>query len=732
MRAFFVRFQFLYNYVLWIIFGIILYILSFLLPHSSSLFFLSVSLYLIILPGYLIWRLLRIEAQGIMRLLTFFGLGLAFYLLINLAAVIAGINIDQLLKIYEIILPLLFIGALFFDFLKPPKETPICKWKDIWRRENIIYLVPIILSIFIFLVIEAKGADFNGDPYYHLAIVRKVIEGSKLNPLSLVFSQTGSANPAYAYPAWHIFVAGVSKILNLDIFTVWSKLTLPLLIFVFLVWWQLSKAIFQKRSFAILAFIFFLTFTFFSNVGYLFQRLTVPDTLAQYFLMPLALVLFLDNIADPKTNYKKLSFFALTLVLLLIVHGIHYFYVLCAIIIFVLTHLALERKNYRKTLLVFFWALVPLLILALALEIKDGFISDTLRHFAGSENIDIVYSKFGNLPPPFKYAFLLTPLLVLFLRKAKSTLMLLALMVLTPLIYWTPLRGISSRVLSFVFTDRLMGNAALYYFVFSALVGVAVLFVEKSAVTLGRRGQKIFLGLLLAIFGMLVISEETSGLVSRFTLNIFYSDVISTFIDKHVWLILTIIVILVGGLLIWQERKKRLIEFEEFTNLWRGLAILAIIAFILIAPLWSTGFMLIKASPRLDKSDYADKIIDINLLGGEEAVSFVRDNIPKKSVVLTDQESIKQLSNLADLYMAYNLSTSAEQDLTKAFDENIADSTKTELITSSKYKIDYVYLRPVYLSSAALAHYFESYPNIYQKIYDGEAKIYKINSHANN
>jgi len=723
MKALFLSHKFLCNYVLWIVFGIILYILSLVLSHSSSLFFLIASLYLLIFPGYFIWRLLRIRVEGILRLLTFFGLGLVFYLLINLLAVFVGINIDQLIKIYEIILPLLFIIAFVFDFLKPTQEKAITDWKKIWRKENIIYLVPITLSIFIFLVIEAKGADFNGDPYYHLAIVRKVIEGSKLNPASLVFSQTGSANPAYAYPAWHIFVGGIAKISNLNIFTVWSKLTLPLLIFVLLAWWQLAKAIFKKSSFTILAFIFFATFTFFGNDGYLFQRLTMPDTLAQYLLMPLALVLFLDNIADPKTNYKKLSIFALTLISLLIIHGIHYFYVLFAIIIFVLTYIALERKNYRKTLLVLLWTLVPFLILALVLEIKGGFISDTLRHFTGSENIEIVYSEFSNIPPPFKYAFLLTPLLVLFLRKEKSTLMLLALMVLTPLIYWTPLRDMSSRLLSFVFTDRLMGNVALYYFVFSALVGVVVLFLEKSAVTLSRRGQAIFLGLLLAIFGMLVILEETSELVSRFILNVFYSDVISSFIDKHVWLILTIIVILVGSFLLWQEKNKRFIEFEEFTNYWRELVIILILAFILFAPSLSSSLKLISISPHLDKNDYTDQMISYDLLGGQNAVAFIQTNVAKKSVILTDQESIKQLSNLADLYMAYNLSTSAEQELTKTFDENIQDKTKTEIITSSKYQIDYVYLRPAYISSEA---YFESYPDIYQEVYKDGAKIFKV------
>jgi len=724
MKDLFADHKFLFNYILLVLIGLILYSLSLILSHSSSFFFLAASLYLITLPGYLIWRIIRIPAQGIMRLLIFFGLGLAFYLIANLKAIFFGINIDQLIKIYVIILPLLFIVALVSDFLKPFKQEAIFDWKKIWQKENIVYLVPIVLSIFIFLVIEAKGADFNGDPYYHLAILRKVVEGSKLNPASLVFSQTGSVNPAYAYPAWHIFVAGMSKILDVDIFTAWSKMVLPILVFTFLAWWQLSKAIFGKKNYAALGFIFFLASTFFSNVGYLFQRLTVPDTLTQYFLMPLALVLFLENIFSEKIDYKKLSVFSLAMISLLIVHGIHYFYVLLAAILFVIIYIVVERKRYRVALLTLIWALAPLLFIALILEVKGGFISGTLRHFEGSENIDIAYFQFASMGLVFQYAFLLTPLLLLFIKKEKRLILLLALMVLTPLIYWTPLKDLFSRILSFVFTDRLMGNVALYYFVFALIAGFFIVLFENAVVAVSRIEKYIIQGLLGTILLVMILLECYDHTVSNLFDTIFYSQNISNFLTENVWYILALIIIIVIGLLWWQVAKKRnIFELGEFQSGINGLILSFIFVFMLMSPTLRQSFNLISPGAQVDKPDYRERIISYETLGGETPVAFIRGNVPAKSVILADDETAKGLSMLTNNYMAYNLSSSAEQELMTVFDDNNAADSKTNLIKSPIYQIDYIYLRPAYLTSAA---YFESRPNFYQEVYSGDAKIFKV------
>lgn len=723
MRALFANSKFLFNYVLWVLAGLVIYAANLIGNPSSSFLFLLTSVYLIVFPGYLIWRLLRLEVQATLRLLVFFCLGLVFYLGVNLGAIFLGLNLNYLIKIYEIILPLLFLTALILDFRKPFQATPLVQLRKLFQKENLLYLIPIILSIFIFLVIEAKGADFNGDPYYHLAIVRKVVENSPLNPASLVFSQAGSANPAYAYPAWHVFIGAISRVLDIDIFTAWSKMLLPLLVFALLAWWQFSKSIFSKKSYIVFGFIFFSAFTFFGNAGYLFQRLTVPDTLAQYVLMPLAFVFFLEVFFEDQRNHKKNSLLAISLILLLIVHGIHYFYVLLGILVFVLAHISIFRQNSRRSLATLFWTLFPLLVLALALEIKGGFISDTFRHFSGSENIDIVYDKFASMGLPFKYAFLLSPLLILFVRKEKKLLLILSLLILVPLIYWTPLRILSSRLLSFVFTNRLMGNVVLYYFIFSSLIGLAIIFIEKSATTLNQFGQKIFLYLLLAILAMMIILEIFFGLISRFTLNVFYSDQVSEFLSNNPWPIFVMILAIALVLFIWQQKKNKLIGFEEFTDHWRGLIFSALIAFILMAPSVAEGAMLIRVSPYLEKNDYTGKVISYELLGGQEAIDFVRAQIPKKSIIFSDQETIKGLSNLADLYMAYNLSSVSEQDLTKVFEENVSTEYKNEIITSPIYNVDYVYVRPDYLFSLS---YFETNPSIFQKVYDGKAKIFKV------
>lgn len=723
MRAFFVRFQFLSNYVLWTIFGIILYILGFFLPHSSSTFFLIATLYLIILPGYLFWRLLRIRAEGALRLLIFFGLGLAFYLIINLAAIFIGINIDHLIKIYGIILPLLFIATLISDWQKPFQPEAIVDWKKIWQKENIIYIVPIALSLFIFLVIKAKGADFNGDPYYHLAIVRKVVEGSKLNPASLIFSQTGSSNAAYAYPAWHIFVGGIAKILNLDIFTTWSKLTLPILVFTLLTWFQFSLILFGKKGYGVIAFIFFACFTFFGNAGYLFQRLTMPDTLAQYFLMPLAFILFLKYFFENqkgKRNLGLILFYTLTLISLLIVHGIHYFYVLFAVVLFSIIYCIYEPKNYRQILRGLGLTLMPLLVVSAVMELKSGFISDTLKHFSGSQNIEIAYSKFSNMGLRVQYSFLLTPFLFLFVRKQRKLIFLVILMLLTPLIYWTPLRDVSSRLFSFVFTDRLMGNVVLYYFVFAVFITFLLVSFDEAMATLSRRGKFVYYFLISIIFLMIISLEVLHQSFSHFFEIIFYSDNISSFLTQNVLIVLSVIVLITLVLLVFQRYKKNLVfDFKDFNYTSNAVIFSALIAFILLSP------SIVQSRQALLNARYVtnarSNIISEETLG-KDGWQFLADLTPK-SVILADDEATKELSTLVNHYMAYNLSSAAEAELMMVYDNGISDDKKIQLLKSSVYKIDYVYVRPAYSDSLP---FFNGHPGVVEKVFEGEAKIYKV------
>ena len=659
-----------------------------------------------------------------MRLLIFSGMGLVFYLTINLVAIFTGIDLDLLMMIYTIILPALFIGALIFDFSKPTKEEAITDWRKIFLKENLIYLVPIVLSLFIFLVIEAKGADFNGDPYYHLAIVRKVVENTPLNPAALAFTKVGTTNPAYSFPAWHIFVAGVSKLLNIDIFTTWSKLTLPILVFTLFTWFQFSLILFGKKSYGVIAFVFFVCFTFFGNAGYLFQRLTMPDTLAQYFLMPLAYIFFLVYLFRVKLkeneNYKWLILYVLSLIVLLVVHGIHYFYVLYAVFLFSIFYSFLEKKEYRRILIALAVTLAPLVLLGGFMELKSGFISDTLKHFSGSQNIEIAYSKFSNMGLRVQYSFLLTPFLILFVRRKPRLIFLIVLMLLTPLIYWTPLRDVSSRLFSFVFTDRLMGNVVLYYYVFAVFVTFLLVIFDEAMTTLSRRGKFVYYFLISIIFLMIISLEGLHQSFSHFFEIIFYSDNISSFLTQNALIVLSVIVLITLILLVFQKYRKNLVfDFKDFNYTSNAVIFSALIAFILLSPSMVKSWQALLAARYLGNAQ--SNIVSQETLG-KDAWRFLA-NIHPQSVILADDEATKELSTLVNHYMAHNLSSAAEAELMTVYDNGISDDKKIQLLKSSVYKIDYVYVRPAYSDSLP---FFNGHPGVVEKVFDGEAKIYKV------
>src|SRR3990167_1803525 len=91
---------------------------------AFSPIFLIFSLYFFLLPGWLLGRLIKIDYKDFSSKVTIsFGLSLSLYLIINLLAIFLALNINQLIIIYNILIPILFIAAVVFD-LSAAKNQP--------------------------------------------------------------------------------------------------------------------------------------------------------------------------------------------------------------------------------------------------------------------------------------------------------------------------------------------------------------------------------------------------------------------------------------------------------------------------------------------------------------------------------------------------------------------------------------------------------------------------------
>lgn len=379
---------FILEYILWILFGLLFLILAKTAPQifANPWFFSMAFLYLLLLPGWLLFGILKIKIEDFAGLfLCYLTLGLIFYLILALLAVLAALSLAALIKISFGLLILLFVLGFLLALFRPAK-TPTLPKKI--TEADLFLLLPIIFGAFILYVVYLKGPGLDGDPYLHLSIIRKAFLGDSLSPRALAFAKTGLIMPAYNYPIWHVFLAFLSKILSLDPLIVWSNVLFALTAIMLFIWYWFFKKIFVQKGWSILALLIFLAVTFYVGTGYLFTRLAVPDTLAQFILLPLLIALSLDYIFAQNQNRSLLVIISLLAIISLIIHGPHYFYFLFIFLIFGLLYTIVGLKdNAYKIILkkigeVIFISLIPLVLFGIIVEALSGSLSMILAEFS--------------------------------------------------------------------------------------------------------------------------------------------------------------------------------------------------------------------------------------------------------------------------------------------------------------------------------------------------------------
>lgn len=714
------------EYSIWLVFGLLIWGLVELSAFSNPWFFSFGFMYFLLLPGWLLTRIFKISADElVVKLLIYLVLGLSFFFLGNFLAIFAGLSLAILSGLFWGALVLLFVLALSLDFWRP-KESAEIKWQNILKLENIYFLLPIILGIFIGWWVAFKGVGLDGDPYLHLSIIRKAIDGSSLSPRALAITKTQLINPAYVYPVWHIFLAFLTKNLSINIFNTWSNLVVALTFISFFSWYFLFKVIFRKISWAILTLLLYMIFIFYAGPGYFFTRLGVPDTLSQLILLPLGLAFALKYIFDEKRTRKLLSINFLLAFMLLVLHGPHYFYLLVSIVFLGVIYAASfwRDKDYFSILkafsLVILFQTLALLLVALPIEFRSHALTVAIFEFYKSASGGVIFStdfvKFGLV---YKYGLLFLPLgvAILILTRKRELLYIIATILLVPLIYWTPLKFLFNKTLSGVFTDRLIANSSFYFLVFALILGTIFLIKDRFFSRLAKNIQFFVNGLLVLIGLLLVVLEVRRHLISDFVYKIFYAKPTNAWLNLHYWWFLAV-VLLVAGLILFVAFAKRLkIQNLEYKNHLFIFILMAILAYVLISP----SIVNIQAQKNKPKNLTGENYF-LYLIKNPNALSFIQDQIPPQSVVLTNGSTSKGLATLTDQYLAYNPGTAYEKKFAWVFNAANPDAAKAEIVTDPKWAIDYVYLT----NPNQEGLHFLRHPELYQLVYSGQVKIYKV------
>ncbi|KKQ18738.1 MAG: hypothetical protein US31_C0002G0083 [Berkelbacteria bacterium GW2011_GWA1_36_9] len=708
-----------------LVFGLLIFVLGIIFPgiFSNPLSFTIYFLYIIFLPGWLIGQILKLPTNELINsILIYFVLGIGFYLVINFLAIVAGIKISVLLVIIFTLLGILFVISFVLNGRKLENINLDFQklFKIVFSRPNVFFLIPIAIGGFIIWLLALQGPNLNGDPYFHLAIIRKALEGSSLSSRALALTETQLINIAYAFPAWHIFLVSVGKFLSLDVFAIWTNIIFALTIISFFVWYYLAKIIFKNVIWAVVGLTLMLIFTVYSGPGYLFSRLGVPDTLAQLILLPLGWGLALDYILNSKT---KILIPALVIAFaLLAVHAPHYFYLLISMILFGIIYAITNFKSddYRLVLRRFanfvLIKVVILVILGITIEIKSGSLIFSLSQFMQITDgtfFSVTWQKFGLL---YKYGYLLLPLFILFWR-FKNLQFIFTLMILAPLIYWTPLKNVLNQLLSGVFIDRLLANTALYFFVFAFILELGFLLVDSWVQKQSKVSLTLINLVLVVIFTGLVILEIRTQVVSDFTYQLFYDKMTNAWVNNYSLCLLGLVLLLVLILSLAKVSKKIDLE-KNFTQPISVFILFLIISFILVSPSFVNAKNITQNSVKKGQEYF---LAGIN--NDSNALNFVQSRIPVKSTILTDGGTSKSLVVLTNQYVAYNIGSAYEKKFQWVFDSTTSDEAKAEIVTDPKWAIDYIYLAKPSLEDT----HFKAHTEIYQLIYNnGQTEIYKI------
>jgi hypothetical protein len=713
------------QYGLAIVFGLLILVWRQFEPAvlTNPWIFAMAFFYFFALPGWLLARILNFKfREPVGAMLIVMVLGASFYFLVNFLAIFSGMSLGILSKIILVFLIFLFGLAWLLDSFRPPKASPPINWREFFKIANLYFFLPLAIGLFILWWLSVKGVNLDGDPYLHLAIIRKALEGHSLASRALALTKTQLINPAYVYPVWHIFLAFLSKNLAIGPFDTWSNLIFPLTLVSFLVWYFLAKVIFGKISWAILSLSLFMIFVFYAGPGYLFSRLAVPDTLAQLILLPLGLAMALTYIFL-QADKKILLVNFLLVFMLLVLHGPHYFYLVISLFFYAVVYAATfwRDRDYKvilsRFLKIFLVQLAALILVGATIELRSHALSVAILEFYKSSSGGVIFStSFSKFGIVYKYGLLLLPLVLLFCR-LRRWLFIVSTMLLVPLIYWTPLKFLFNRTLSGVFTDRLLANTSFYFLVLTIIFGAIIWLKDRFLAKLTKNVQTLLLILGIFMGFLLIILETRHHLISDLVYQIFYAKSTNVWLNLHYGWFLGLVLLLTALILIVVLIKKIKIADLEYKNHLLAFSLMAMIAFFLISP----SIVNVQSQLRQPKNLTGENYF-LYLVKDPAALDFIQRQIPAKSVILADATASKGLAALVDQYLAYSPGTAYEKKFGWVFKAANPDSAKAEIVSDPKWAIDYVYLA----DPAAEDQHFRRHPELYQLVFSGQTKIYKV------
>lgn len=707
--------------------------LSFLLPNTPFIFIFRV-LWLVFFPGILFSKIFNFKiglgliGQAALTLI----IGLVFNFLLCFLAIILGLNLSFLTISYFVVIGLVTVFYFILSLKRPINPTNF-SLKSVFNLGNLVYLIPATLTLLIVAVVQARGANFDFDPTYHLAIMRKVIDNNPLgiNALSFVKNQP---HPAYAVLIWPVFLSLLAKINHLNIFTLWNQIPTVLVLMTGLAWmWLFSKTI-KNKTIASLATCMFLITMFYPD-GYNYARLPVPDSFAMFVLVPLITGLALEYILENGQVYL-LWLTAILLFCTGLIHLTQFVYFFIILISFTIWYLIFKFKDdglkVLKRAFILALASASLIgIMFLYLQVQTGILSNNLSVYQTVKVKENYLSNFAKFKTFAKFAYLALPLTLIFIKRNPRVIIFWSVMFIAPIIYNVGfLKNFFYNNFSFVFVDRLYSNTTWYYAILGLAVGAVILALDHIISHLTKKNKyfilvvNIFLTLVAAIFVWL---EFKFGLLALSFNNLFNKRTDLLLNANYLKIIGVIFVLAIVFLIIEWRKKQKLfstpINQKSLVSFW----LVFMFVFWFVSP---TRLTIQKTFAKSHQSsffqsiqDATDKVVIADNYGGADALNFIKTNIPSR-VIFESNSAYRDLPMMQDVYMtAWPDHTKPDKEYSLLY---LADTLlEKKLACVESGKMDYLLFTPNQNETFTPdKRYFEP---VYQT---DQAVIYKINQEA--
>lgn len=670
--------------------------------------------------GFSLTRIFSFDFKGDLwvRITMYLFLGLVTSLVLVIIAMITALTISHLLWVFLIFTALVFVLAYLISLKRKEKTEPVVL-KNIFDSENLIDLVVLGGLIVLLIVVYRIGSYFQGgDPSFHLSIMRKAFDGEPLGLNALNYVK-GSINLAYGFPIWHVFVAMYAKLTNLDLFLGYKTITVFLSVFSVLVWYSLGKQILDNKFLAGLISFFLMFFYFY----YTFTVMALPDVLCQFILLPLALFVSIKYIFE-KQKLLIAIFLSLLLLEMLAIHASQYFYYLIIMFLFAIFYILSawreqDKWQILKRILVtacLNW--VVILPFVVFIEIKAKTILSALEGFMSTSLRSIRYNKFSTFYVLARHAYLLAPLLFLF-RKERKIFLILAVLVSTPLIYFTPLRDLLMRALGYIFVNRLYANTNWYFVVWALVIGILLIYLNKLLLKLPKLVRWAYLILTSGLLVWFVNLQFKHESLIHFYKNTILSEKLINFSNRNywiIWLVTTIILIVLWIIGKIKPKFNNVFILDKINPIYI-LPTLLIIIFFLFTPRFQTF------SDSFKPEKIAEKQFSVasttNLAGGADTLQFIKENIPAKSVFLTKGRGL-YLTMMADQYLTAYPHSADESKMGGVFGTKLTTEERLNLLKTRKVQY-------VILTNSGDSSFFSSNSTIFTKIFESNSIIYKVN-----